>query len=108
MIFLLSLFQIVVNYYTTSDSGIGNASIENVEPTLLLSASDLYDSNENLVFQVPSQTQPTILASQVGEVEMNKILQEILRILPVVIVVLVGLIAIRTGILFLMVRMKKA
>ena len=61
----------------------------------------------SLVFQAPSQTQ-TIVASQVGEVEMNKTLQEILGILPVVIVVLVGLIAIRKGILFLMARMKKA
>lgn len=97
-----------INYYRTSDNGLGNASIENVEPTLLLSASDLYDSNENLVFQVPSQTQPTLVASQVGEVEMNKTLQEILGILPVVIVVLVGLIAIRKGIQFLIARMKKA
>lgn len=97
-----------INYYIASDAGSGKASIENVEPTLLLSASDLYDSNENLVFQVPSQTQPTIVASQVGEVEMNKTLQEILGILPVVVVVLVGLIAIRKGIQFLIARMKKA
>ena len=94
-----------INYYTTSDNG--KASIENIEPTLLLSASDLYDNNENLVFQLPLQTQPTLVASQVGEAEMNKTLQEILGILPVVIVVLVGLIAIRKGIQFLMARMKK-
>lgn len=68
---------------------------------------DLKDSQGNVVFQAPSQTR-TIVASQVGEVEMNKILQEILGILPVVIVVLVGLIAIRKGIIFLMARMKKA
>ena len=89
----------VINTYTIDNS---------VEPTLIQTASNLYDSNENLVFQVPSQTQPTIVASQVGEVEMNKTLQEILGILPVVVVVLVGLIAIRKGIQFLIARMKKA
>ena len=68
---------------------------------------DLKDSQGNVVFQAPSQTR-TIVASQVGEVEMNRTLQEILGILPVVVVVLVGLIAIRKGILFLMARMKKA
>ena len=65
-------------------------------------------TSDTLVFQAPLQTQPTIVASQVGEVEMNKTLQEILGILPVVIVVLVGLIALRKAIQFLMARMRKA
>ena len=71
---------------------------------------DILDNNGNVVFQAPPQVQETqaIIAEQVGEVEMNKTLQEILGILPVVIVVLVGLIAIRKGIQFLMARMKKA
>jgi len=72
----------------------------------ITSFQDIYDTSDNLVFQAPSHTR-IIVASQVGEVEMNKTLQEILEILPVVVVVLVGLIAIRKGILFLMARMKK-
>ena len=73
-------------------------------------SNDILDNNGNVVFQAPPQVQETqaIIAEQVGEVEMNKTLQEILGILPVVIVVLVGLIAIRKGIQFLMARMKKA
>ena len=74
------------------------------------SSYDIYNKNGELVFQVPPQVQGTqaIIAEQVEEVEMNKTLQEILGILPVVIVVLVGLIAIRKGIIFLIARMKKA
>ena len=67
-----------------------------------------YVVNDEILFTQPPQTQSTIVASQVEEVEMNKTLQEILGILPVLIVVLVGLIAIRKGIQFLIARMKKA
>ena len=84
---------------TAAPNGINN---------ILYSNSDIYDTSNNVVFQAPPQVQPTIVASQVEEVEMNKTLQEILGILPVVIVVLVGLIAIRKAIQFLMTRMKKA
>ena len=65
-----------------------------------------YNNTDNVVFQAPLQVQP-IVASQVGEVEMNRTLSEIMEILPIVIVVIVGLIAIRKGIIFLITLMKR-
>lgn len=92
-------------YDTANANGYNDINLSAME--VVYSDVDLY-LNDELVFQPPLQTQPTIVASQVGEVEMNKTLQEILGILPVVIVVLVSLIAIRKGIQFLIARMKKA
>lgn len=108
--------QSSTNGYNVTTSNVQNnisftyfksSTATNVSDFFSYSNFDILDEYGNLVFQAPSQTQ-TIVASQVGEVEMNKTLQEILGILPVVVVVLVGLIAIRKGIIFLMARMKKA
>ena len=78
------------------------------------SSAPLYDSDmttikreATLVFPAPTQ-EVGIIVGQVQGVEMNKTLQEILGILPTVLVVIVGLLAIRKGIQFLMARMKKA
>lgn len=105
-----STIQNTLNTFSGELSSTSTRSeFESTTLDFLFANHDIYNNGypePQLVFQAPSQTQ-TIVASQVGEVEMNKILQEILGILPVVIVVLVGLIAIRKGILFLMARMKK-
>lgn len=92
-----------LQYVSNNDGAQGAESI-------IFSNADICDNKGNVVFQAPPQVPETqvIIAEQVGEVEMNKTLQEILGILPVVIVVLVGLIALRKAIQFLIVRMKKA
>ena len=77
------------------------------DSTFLYANHDIYDFESNLVFQQPPMVQP-IIASQVEGVEMDKTLAEIMGILPVILVVIVGLIAIRKAIQFLMVRMKRA
>lgn len=64
---------------------------------------NIYDSNGVLVFQVA----PQVTLAPIVEHQEMKPLQEILVILPVVIVVLVGLIAIRKGIIFLIALMKR-
>lgn len=72
------------------------------------SNQDLYDNNNNLVFQAPPQQveATTILTPIVQEQEM-KPLEEIIQILPIIIVVLVGLIAIRKAIMWLMKVVKR-
>lgn len=71
---------------------------------------DIIDGQGNLVFQAPPQQVEAqgILAEITQGVEMDKTLQEITAILPVILVVIVGLIAIRKAIQFLMARMKRA
>ena len=66
-----------------------------------------YDTNE-VVFQAPPQQVEGIIAKETQGVEMNKILQEITAILPIVLVVIVGLIALRKAIQFLIRQMKGA
>ena len=65
------------------------------------SSFDIYDTNANVVFQKASQpiveTQGT-LAKIVEEQETEKVMEEIVGILPIVIVVIVSLIAIRKAI----------
>ena len=122
-----------LNCWSISESGVQNSlngytnAINISEPTLSTISNptlvggryanqeaftnfDILDNNGNVVFQAPPQVQETqaIIVEQVGELEMNRTLSEILGILPIVIVVIVGLIAIRKGIIFLMARMKKA
>ena len=75
---------------------------------IVLSSDDIVDSNGNVVFQSPTQKVGGIVATQVQGTQMDKTLQEITGILPVVLVVIVGLIAIRKAIQFLTVRLKKA
>ena len=89
--------------FSTLNSG-SSFSINNI-----YSNADIYDSSsgENVLFQAPPHQVEGIIAEQTQGVQMDKTLQEILGILPVVLVVIVGLIAIRKGIQFLMVRMKK-
>lgn len=72
--------------------------------TFLYSTLDIYDGSDNLLFQRASQ--PTVetqgtLAKIVEEQETEKVMEEILGILPIVIVVIVSLIAIRKAIAFL-------
>ena len=92
---------------SSSDTGLYVGGFQLTSDSILFLNFDIYDFNnqDELVFQ--GAPQPTLLAGIVEQQEM-KPLQEILGILPVVIVVLVSLIAIRKGILFLMARMKKA
>ena len=75
---------------------------------LRYSSYDIYNSGGDLVFQAPPQGQAPIIAGQVEEVEMDRTLSEITGILPIVLVVIVGLIAIRKAIQFLMTTMKGA
>lgn len=69
------------------------------------SSVDIYDSDNNVLFQGASQpveeTNQVVLAEIVEPMEMDKTLAEILGILPIVIVVIVSLIAIRKAIAFL-------
>lgn len=70
----------------------------------LYTNADIYDYNnpDEVLFQSPTQKVGGIVATQVQGTQMDKTLQEITGLLPVVLVVIVGLIAIRKGILFLM------
>ena len=90
----------------------GSGSIFSVN-SIKFSKLDIINANDNsLLFQGAPQeqqtTQGTTILVPIVEQQEMKPLQEILGILPVVIVVLVGLIAIRKAIQFLMARMKKA
>lgn len=67
----------------------------------IYSSHDVLDSSGNVVFQKASQPVQGTLAKIVEKQETNKVMEEILGILPVIIVVLVGLIAIRKAIAFL-------
>lgn len=71
--------------------------------------TNIYDYNNHdlVVFQAPPQQVEGIIASQTQGVEMNRILQEIVAILPVVLVVIVGILAIRKAIQFLTQLMKR-
>lgn len=73
------------------------------------STNDILRPDGTVVFQAPPQQVEAlgILAEKTQGVEMDKTLQEITGILPVILVVIVGLIAIRKAILFLTARMKR-
>ena len=75
---------------------------------IIFSNFDVYDVDDNLVFQAPPQQVEGIIAKETQGVEMNKTLQEITAILPIVLVVIVGLIALRKAIQFLIRQMKGA
>ena len=66
---------------------------------------DILDSNGNVVFQVARQpveeTSQVVLAEIVENQEANKVMEEILGILPVIIIVLVSLIGLRKSFSFL-------
>lgn len=76
----------------------------------LFTSHDILDSEGNVVFQAPTQEVGSqgIIAEQTQGVQMDKTLQEILGILPVVLVVIVGLIAIRKGIVMIKTFLKKS
>lgn len=59
-------------------------------------STDIYNSNGDVVFQAPPQEQDKVLAPIVEGQEM-KPLQEILQILPIVMIVIVGYLALRKG-----------
>lgn len=67
-----------------------------------------YDNPNEVVFQAPPQQVEGlgIIAEKTQGVEMNKILQEIVAILPVVLLVIVGILAIRKAIMFLIQLLK--
>lgn len=77
---------------------------------LLYNNYDILDEESNVVFQAPTQEVGTqgIIAEQTQGVQMDKTLQEILGILPVVLVVIVALIAIRKGIAMIRISLKKS
>lgn len=104
--------------FTVSDcsscsSSLSYQTIE--EDYIILSTHDIYcfntsDSTNSLVFQAPTQEVGSqgIIAEQTQGVQMDKTLQEILGILPVVLVVILGLIAIRKGIVMIKAFLKKS
>ena len=61
------------------------------------SSFDIYDNNGNLVFQVPPQVEEVqgILAPVVEKVEMSQTLSEIVKLLPLIIVVVVSFLGLR-------------
>lgn len=67
----------------------------NNKDNFLCSTFDVLDSSGNVVFQKTPQLREGVLVPIMEKVEMNKTLEEILMILPVVIVTLVGLIGLR-------------
>lgn len=77
-------------------------------PTFYYSTLDVTQNGE-VVFQQPPQVQEqvTTLAPIVEEMETEKTLAEIVAILPVVLVVIVGLLAMRKAIKFLMKTLKQ-
>ena len=79
--------------------------------SLVYSSYDILDTNGNVVFQAPPQqvegTQG-IIAEKTQGVEMSKTLAEITGILPVILLTIVGILAVRKVIQFLMVLMRKA
>ena len=81
-------------------------SVSKSSTDFVLLSSDIYSKSGELVFQAPPQQVEGIIASQTQGVEMNRILQEIVAILPVVLVVIVGILAIRKAIQFLIQQMK--
>lgn len=71
------------------------------EYEIVYSNYDILDENGEVVFQQPPQVQETTLAPIVEGVEAKKTLAEVVGILPVVLVVVVGLMAIRKALKFL-------
>lgn len=89
-----------------------NSRISNSTVSVVYSSYDVFDTNGNVVFQAPPQEQiqatSLVVAPQVEGVQMNKVLQEILGILPVILLVIVGLLAIRKGIQMIMAFLRKS
>lgn len=70
---------------------------------------NIKDSNNNIIIQKKTTVQPQgIIAPQIQETEMEKTQAEIIQILPVVLVVLVGIIAIRKGIAMIRAFLQKS
>lgn len=76
-------------------------------PQGVFTSNNSFYVGETEVFQVPPQAHQVIVATQVEGVEMGKTLQEITGILPIVLVVIVTLIALRKGIQFLIQLLKR-
>ena len=74
-------------YYISSDC----VNLDN-----FYTSADILDTNGNVVFQAPPQEKEKVLAPIVEGEEM-KPLQEILQILPIVMIVIVGYLALRKG-----------
>lgn len=91
-----------------SKSGTGGYIYPSTSP--FYSNVNLYNVNNDLVFQAPPQQVEAqgIIAEKTQGVEMDKTLQEIVGILPVILLTIVGILAVRKGIQFLMAKMKRA
>lgn len=101
----------VIDFSTASFSSSNGMNLPD-DYQILSSNHDIYDYYDNLVFQAPPQEQiqatSLVIAPQVEGVQMNKVLQEILGILPVILLVIVGLLAIRKGIQMIMAFLRKS
>lgn len=94
-------YKLDVNYGTEI-----NLNFE-IAPSFLASNYDILDENGEVVFQQPPQVQETTLAPIVEGVETKKTLAEVVGILPIILVVVVGLLAMRKAIRFLMRTLKQ-
>lgn len=76
----------------------GDVSVNNLSnySGIAFCSNDVYDTDGSLVFPIPPQEQDKVLAPIVEGEEM-KPLQEILQILPIVMIVVVGYLALRKG-----------
>ena len=99
---------ILVNTYSSAKpfAGVTSSTVGNI----YYSNFDIVDNSGNVVFQAPpleeetpvEEKQATTLAPIVEGVEAKKTLAEVVGILPVVLVVILGLLAMRKAIRFLM------
>ena len=95
--------------YNSSDSSSYTGAGE-VAGVRFLSSGDIIDTSNNVVFLAPPQQVEAmgIIAEKTQGVEMDKTLAEIVGILPVILLTIVGILAVRKAILFLIARMKRA
>lgn len=89
---------------------------------LLYSSFDLKDNKGNVVFQKTplveppqeeiqggqEQTQETILSTQITSVDFSQVIREVLQMLPIILAIVIGLLALRKAIRLLLQTLRKA